>query len=212
MGPHGPELHDLFDGGHRHVVEHDPAGSGVEGLDGQGDSPHFYTAFHGLPGARHPRPTHRSRRHPYRQCDVVLLEQDQRRQVEAVVVAAPGGDRVLVQGASARRRLARVQNVPRSLPQLGRSGRSSSQCRTCADEPRGPVFVTHRRPGPGRVVSPRDVCPDTGLARLSYGQARALLDKHTAVDCRLRRPYFGCRPRVAGANAGGACPSAPDGK
>ncbi len=46
---------------------------------------------------------------------------------------------------------------------------------------RGPVFVTHRRPGPGKAVSPRDVCPDTGLARLSYGQARALLDEHTAV-------------------------------
>ncbi|WP_331740112.1 site-specific integrase (plasmid) [Streptomyces albidoflavus] len=46
---------------------------------------------------------------------------------------------------------------------------------------RGPVFVTHRRPGPGKVLSARDVCPDTGLARLSYGQARALLDDHTAV-------------------------------
>jgi hypothetical protein len=46
---------------------------------------------------------------------------------------------------------------------------------------RGPVFVTYRRPGPGKVVSPRDVCPDTGLVRLSYGQARALLDAHTAV-------------------------------
>jgi hypothetical protein len=46
---------------------------------------------------------------------------------------------------------------------------------------RGPVFVTRRRPAPGKVVSPRDVCPDTGLARLSYGQARALLDEHTAV-------------------------------
>ncbi|MFE4801617.1 hypothetical protein ACFRFL_43340 [Streptomyces sp. NPDC056708] len=32
------------------------------------------------------------------------------------------------------------------------------------------------------MVSPRDVCPDTGLARLSYGQARALLDEHTAVQ------------------------------
>lgn len=41
--------------------------------------------------------------------------------------------------------------------------------------------VTHRRPGPGKVVSPRDVCPDTGLARLSYGQARALLDEHTVL-------------------------------
>ncbi|WP_433501765.1 tyrosine-type recombinase/integrase (plasmid) [Sphaerimonospora sp. CA-214678] len=48
--------------------------------------------------------------------------------------------------------------------------------RTC-----GPVFVTHRRPGPGKVVSARDVCPDTGCARLSYGQARALLDEHTAL-------------------------------
>lgn len=38
-----------------------------------------------------------------------------------------------------------------------------------------------RRPGPGKVVGLRDVCPDTGLARLSYGQARVLLDEHTAV-------------------------------
>ncbi|MFF0966937.1 site-specific integrase [Streptomyces sp. NPDC003703] len=45
---------------------------------------------------------------------------------------------------------------------------------------RGPVFVTHRRPVPGKMLSARDVCPDTGLARLSYGQARALLDQHTA--------------------------------
>ena len=45
----------------------------------------------------------------------------------------------------------------------------------------GPVFVTHRRPGPGKVIGPRDVCPDTGYARLSYGQARALLDAHTAT-------------------------------
>ncbi len=32
---------------------------------------------------------------------------------------------------------------------------------------REPVFVTHRRPGPGQVVGPRDACPETGLARLS---------------------------------------------
>ena len=43
------------------------------------------------------------------------------------------------------------------------------------------MFITHRRPGPGKVVSPRDVCPDTGLARLSYGQARALLDEPEAI-------------------------------
>lgn len=46
---------------------------------------------------------------------------------------------------------------------------------------RGPVFVTHRKPGPGKVIAPRDVCPDTGLVRLSYGQARALLDARTAI-------------------------------
>ncbi|WP_431904412.1 hypothetical protein [Nonomuraea sp. bgisy101] len=30
------------------------------------------------------------------------------------------------------------------------------------------------------MLGPRDVCPDTGCARLSYGQARALLDGHTS--------------------------------
>ncbi len=43
------------------------------------------------------------------------------------------------------------------------------------------MFVTHRKPGPGKVIAPRDVCPDTGLVRLSYGQTRALLDAHTAI-------------------------------
>jgi integrase len=46
---------------------------------------------------------------------------------------------------------------------------------------RGPVFVTHRRSGLGRLVSERDICPDTEFTRLSYGRARALLDEHTAV-------------------------------
>jgi hypothetical protein len=45
---------------------------------------------------------------------------------------------------------------------------------------RGPVFGIHRCPG--LLVSPRDVCPGTGLGRLSYGQARALLDEHTALN------------------------------
>lgn len=46
---------------------------------------------------------------------------------------------------------------------------------------RGRTFVAHRRPGPGKVLSAWDVCLDTGLARLSYRQARALLDQHTAL-------------------------------
>ncbi|WP_433634695.1 hypothetical protein [Nocardia sp. CA-120079] len=47
---------------------------------------------------------------------------------------------------------------------------------------RGPVFVTHRRPGPGKYLADRDMCPDTGLARLSNDQARDLLDAATAPD------------------------------
>ncbi|MFC9897324.1 site-specific integrase [Nocardia sp. NPDC127579] len=46
----------------------------------------------------------------------------------------------------------------------------------------GPLFITHRRPRPGKRMSPRDMCPDTGYARLSYDQARAVLDTATAVD------------------------------
>ena len=88
---------------------------------------------------------------------------------------------VKAKGAAARRRGGRTREdfvletvywdagTARLLPRLLR-GRT-----------RGPVFVTHRRPGPGKVIAPRDVCPETGLARLSYGQARALLDQHTAL-------------------------------
>ncbi|MEV6324007.1 site-specific integrase [Nocardia sp. NPDC051787] len=46
----------------------------------------------------------------------------------------------------------------------------------------GPVFITHRRPGPGKYLADRDLCPDTGRARLSYDQARDLLDAATATD------------------------------
>jgi site-specific recombinase XerD len=45
-----------------------------------------------------------------------------------------------------------------------------------------PVFVAHRHPGPGKYLAERDICPDTGLARLSYDQARDLLDAATATD------------------------------
>ncbi|MEU8350744.1 MULTISPECIES: hypothetical protein [Streptomyces] len=51
--------------------------------------------------------------------------------------------------------------------------------RLIGERTRGPLLVTHRKPGPGKVLTPRDVCPDTGLARLSYSQLRALLDRHT---------------------------------
>ncbi|MEH6796733.1 MAG: tyrosine-type recombinase/integrase [Rhodococcus sp. (in: high G+C Gram-positive bacteria)] len=48
--------------------------------------------------------------------------------------------------------------------------------RLIRDRTRGPVFLTHRRPGPGKYLGERDLCPDTGRARLSYDQAHDLLD------------------------------------
>jgi integrase len=53
--------------------------------------------------------------------------------------------------------------------------------RLIAGRTTGPLFIGHRRPGPGKKADARDLCPDTGRARLSYGQARALLDSHTCV-------------------------------
>jgi integrase len=60
--------------------------------------------------------------------------------------------------------------------------------RLIAGRTSGPLFIGHRRPGPGKKIDARDMCPDTGRARLSYGQARALLDAHTRTGgARLRR-------------------------
>ncbi|WP_280181378.1 tyrosine-type recombinase/integrase [Nocardia farcinica] len=54
--------------------------------------------------------------------------------------------------------------------------------RLIRDRTRGPVFLTHRRPRPGKYLTDRDLCPTTGLSRLSYDQARDLLDAATAHD------------------------------
>ncbi|PBC66320.1 site-specific recombinase XerD [Streptomyces sp. TLI_235] len=62
------------------------------------------------------------------------------------------------------------------------AGTASLLSRLLMGRTRGPVFVTHRRAGPGKLVNPRDICPDTELTRLSYGRARALLDEHTSVS------------------------------
>ncbi|MFE5561749.1 hypothetical protein [Streptomyces sp. NPDC056544] len=43
-----------------------------------------------------------------------------------------------------------------------------------ADRTRGPVFLSDRRPGPGRTPAPADLCPDTGRRRLSYERAEYL--------------------------------------
>jgi hypothetical protein len=42
-----------------------------------------------------------------------------------------------------------------------------------------PIFGSDDR---STGIGSRDVCPDSGLARPSYGPARALLDQHTALN------------------------------
>jgi len=46
--------------------------------------------------------------------------------------------------------------------------------RLIRDRTRGQVFSTHRRWGLGKMLSVRDVCPNTSPVRLSHGQAHAL--------------------------------------
>lgn len=48
-----------------------------------------------------------------------------------------------------------------------------------AGRTRGPVFLTERRPGPGRRPRPEDRCPDSGRARLSYERAEHLFKRAT---------------------------------
>ena len=43
----------------------------------------------------------------------------------------------------------------------------------------GPVFLSLRRPGPVRRPGAKDLCPETGRARLGYDRARVLLDRYT---------------------------------
>ncbi|AYF77748.1 site-specific integrase [Nocardia yunnanensis] len=47
------------------------------------------------------------------------------------------------------------------------------------DRTRGPLFVTHRRGRRSRVLPSTDVSPETGRARLSYNQARHVLETVT---------------------------------
>ncbi|MEX0171288.1 sigma-70 family RNA polymerase sigma factor [Streptomyces sp. LMG1-1-1.1] len=48
-----------------------------------------------------------------------------------------------------------------------------------AGRTRGPVFLSERRPGPGRVPAPEDLCPETGRRRLSYARAEYLFKAAT---------------------------------
>ena len=52
--------------------------------------------------------------------------------------------------------------------------------RLIAGRDRGPLFLSTHRPGPHRraTTDPRDLCPDTGRARLGYDRARILLGQY----------------------------------
>ncbi|GAA1119315.1 hypothetical protein GCM10009663_69020 [Kitasatospora arboriphila] len=55
-----------------------------------------------------------------------------------------------------------------------RSGTARLLPELLAGRTRGPLFLTDRRPGPGRTPAPADLCPETGRARLSYERAEHL--------------------------------------
>ncbi|MEU8663363.1 DUF6596 domain-containing protein, partial [Actinoplanes philippinensis] len=48
-----------------------------------------------------------------------------------------------------------------------------------AGRTRGPLFLSDRRPGPGRPPAPADLCPETGRRRLSYERAAYLCKRAT---------------------------------
>jgi RNA polymerase sigma factor (sigma-70 family) len=48
-----------------------------------------------------------------------------------------------------------------------------------AGRTRGPVFLADRRPGPGRMPTSADLCPETGRRRLSYERAEYLFKQAT---------------------------------
>jgi integrase len=53
--------------------------------------------------------------------------------------------------------------------------------RLIAGRQRGPLFLSAHRPGPRRraTFAPKDICPETGRARLGYDRARILLGQYT---------------------------------
>jgi integrase len=52
--------------------------------------------------------------------------------------------------------------------------------RLIAGRERGPLFLSQYQPGPHRkaTTDPRDICPETGRARLGYDRARILLARY----------------------------------
>ncbi|WSC89607.1 sigma-70 family RNA polymerase sigma factor [Streptosporangium sp. NBC_01756] len=60
-----------------------------------------------------------------------------------------------------------------------RSGTAELIPRLIAGRRRGPLFLSDRRPGPGRPPAAGDLCPETGRRRLSYERAEYLFKQAT---------------------------------
>ncbi|AWS48972.1 sigma-70 family RNA polymerase sigma factor [Streptosporangium sp. 'caverna'] len=60
-----------------------------------------------------------------------------------------------------------------------RAGTAELIPRLVAGRGRGPLFLSDRRPGPGRPPAPGDLCPETGRRRLSYERAEYLFKQAT---------------------------------
>ncbi|WP_436757795.1 sigma-70 family RNA polymerase sigma factor [Streptosporangium sp. V21-05] len=70
-----------------------------------------------------------------------------------------------------------------------RSGTAELLPYLVAGRRRGPLFLSDRRPGPGRPPAPGDLCPETGRRRLSYERAEYLFKRatgHTLDQLRAR--------------------------
>ncbi|MEV0591738.1 sigma-70 family RNA polymerase sigma factor [Nonomuraea cavernae] len=70
-----------------------------------------------------------------------------------------------------------------------RSGTAELLPGLVAGRRRGPLFLSDRRPGPGRPPAPADLCPETGRRRLSYERAEYLFKQatgHTLSQLRSR--------------------------
>ncbi|MER6171522.1 RNA polymerase sigma factor [Streptosporangium sp. NPDC001681] len=70
-----------------------------------------------------------------------------------------------------------------------RSGTAELIPQLIAGRRRGPLFLSERRPGPGRRPAPGDLCPETGRRRLSYERAEYLFKQatgHTLHQLRSR--------------------------
>ncbi|MEV4423572.1 RNA polymerase subunit sigma, partial [Patulibacter sp. NPDC049589] len=73
-----------------------------------------------------------------------------------------------------------------------RSGTARLLPELIAGRTRGPLFLSDRRPGPGRRPAEGDLCPETGRRRLSYERAEYLCKQATGGSLgRMRQALAG---------------------